>query len=81
MTIWLISYLRLRKHHMHNTISYTFCAQSLQDHAKQPVDDIGVEWDPKKYPFDAITTLEFPPQDSYIPAFRSWWNDRVTVNS
>ncbi|USP82840.1 heme-dependent catalase [Curvularia clavata] len=71
----------LRKHHLNNTISYTFCAQMLQDLEEQPVDDIGIEWDPKKYPFEPLATIEFPPQDSWIPAFRTWWDDRITVNS
>ncbi|KAL1797015.1 hypothetical protein ACET3X_005555 [Alternaria dauci] len=68
----------LRTHHLHNTISYTFCAQLLQDLTEQPVDDIGIEWDMKKYPFEAVATVVFPPQDSWRPAFRTWWDDRIT---
>lgn len=30
-------------------------------------------WDPVKYPFEEVATLEFEPQDSYLPAFRTWW--------
>ncbi|CAN9288979.1 unnamed protein product [Alternaria alternata] len=71
----------LRTHHLNNTISYSFCAQLLQDLTEQPVDDIGIEWDPKKYPFEQIATIEFPPQDSWLPEFRTWWDDRITVNS
>lgn len=71
----------LRNHHLNNTISYIFCAQMLQDLTEQPVDDIGIEWDPEKYPFEPLATIEFPPQDSWIPAFRTWWDDRITVNS
>lgn len=71
----------LRSFHMANKVTYSFCAQLLQDLDEQPVDDIGVEWDPKKYPFEQIATLEFEPQDSYLPEFRVWWDDRITVNS
>ncbi|KAH8719424.1 hypothetical protein GQ44DRAFT_829308 [Phaeosphaeriaceae sp. PMI808] len=46
-----------------------------------PVNDIGVEWDHKKYPFEKIATLEFEPQDSWLPEFRALWDDRIAVNS
>jgi len=71
----------LRQFHMANKATYSFCAQMLQDLDEQPVDDIGIEWDPKKYPFEQIATLEFEPQDSWLPEFRTWWDDRITVNS
>ena len=71
----------VRKFHLTNKATYTFCAQLLQDLTEQPVDDIGIDWDPKKYPFEPIATLEFEPQDSWLPEFRTWWDDRITVNS
>jgi hypothetical protein len=71
----------LRNFHMKNKVTYSFCAQLLQDLEEQPVDDIGIEWDPKKYPFEHIATLEFDPQDSWLPEFRVWWDDRITCNS
>lgn len=70
-----------RAFHMANKVTYSFCAQLLQNMDEQPVDDLGVEWDEKKYPFEQIATLEFDPQDSWIPEFRVWWDDRITVNS
>ncbi|KAF2770807.1 hypothetical protein EJ03DRAFT_373389 [Teratosphaeria nubilosa] len=70
-----------RDYHMNNKVKYSFCAQMLQDLAEQPVDDIGVEWDPEKYPFEQLATLEFEPQDSWIPEFRVWWDDRITCNT
>lgn len=70
-----------RQFHMANKVTYSFCAQMLQDLKEQPVDDIGIEWDEKKYPFEEIATLEFDPQDSWLPEFRTWWDDRITVNS
>jgi hypothetical protein len=60
---------------------YSFCAQLLQNLEEQPTDDIGVEWDPKKYPFEQIVTLEFGPQDSWLTEFRVCWDDRITCNS
>jgi hypothetical protein len=71
----------VRQFHLANTVTYSFCAQMLQDLTEQPVDDIGIEWDPKKYPFEKLATITFPPQDSWIPEFRTWWDDRITVNS
>ena len=71
----------LRNFHMKHKVTYSFCAQLLQDLKEQPVDDIGIEWDPKKYPFEQIASLEFEPQDSWLPEFRVWWDDRITVNS
>jgi len=70
-----------REFHMKHKVTYSFCAQMLQDLKEQPVDDIGVEWDPKKYPFEQVGTLEFDPQDSWIPEFRVWWDDRITCNT
>lgn len=70
-----------RDFHMKNKVTYSFCAQMLQDIKEQPVDDIGVEWDEKKYPFEQIATIEFEPQDSWLPEFRTWWDDRITCNS
>ncbi|KAG9205646.1 hypothetical protein G6514_007252 [Epicoccum nigrum] len=70
-----------RRFHMAHKVTYAFCAQLLQDLTEQPVEDIGIEWDPKKYPFEQIATLEFEPQDSWLPEFRTWWDDRITVNS
>lgn len=70
-----------RDFHMKNKVTYTFCAQLLENLKEQPVDDLGVEWDPKKYPFEQIATLEFEPQDSWLPEFRVWWDDKITCNS
>lgn len=70
-----------RQFHMQNKVTYSFCAQLLQNLEEQPVEDIGVEWDEKKYPFEQIATIEFEPQDSWLPEFRVWWDDRITVNS
>lgn len=69
-----------RKFHMANKVTYSFCAQMLQNLGEQPVEDIGIEWDEKKYPFEQIATIEFEPQDSWLPEFRAWWDDRITVN-
>ncbi|PMD48065.1 heme-dependent catalase [Hyaloscypha variabilis F] len=70
-----------REFHMKNKVTYSFCAQLLQNLDEQPVEDIGVIWDEKKYPFEQVATLEFEPQDSWLPEFRVWWDDRITVNS
>ena len=58
---------------MKNKVTYSFCAQLLQNLEEQPVEDIGYEWDAKKYPFEQIATLEFEPQDSWLPEFRVWY--------
>ena len=71
----------LRKFHMDNKVTYSFCAQLLQNLDEQSVEDIGTEWDDKKYPFEQVGTIEFEPQDSWLPAFRTWWDDKMTVNS
>lgn len=70
-----------RNFHMNNKVTYSFCAQLLQNLEEQPVEDIGIEWDEKKYPFEEVAVMEFDPQDSWLPEFRSWWDDRITVNS
>jgi len=70
-----------RDFHLKHKVTYTFCAQLLQNLSEQAVDDLGVEWDSQKYPFEEIATLEFEPQDSWLPEFRVWWDDKITVNS
>ena len=70
-----------RRFHMNHKVTYSFCAQMLQNLTEQPVEDIGIDWDPRKYPFEQIATLEFEPQDSWLPEFRTWCDDRITVNS
>ena len=70
-----------RDFHLKHKVTYAFCAQMLQNLDEQPVEDIGIEWDPVKYPFEQIATIEFEPQDSWLPEFRTWWDDRITVNS
>lgn len=70
-----------RDFHLKHRATYSFCAQLLQSLEEQPVEDLGVEWDADKYPFEQVATLEFEPQDSWLPAFRVWWDDRITVNS
>lgn len=70
-----------RDFHMTNKVSYSFCAQMLQNLDEQSTEDIGTEWDDKKYPFEEIAVLEFDPQDSWLPEFRVWWDDRITCNT
>ena len=70
-----------RDFHQNHKVTYAFCAQMLENLDEQSVDDIGVEWDPSKYPFEQIATMEFEPQDSWLPEFRTWWDDRITVNT
>jgi len=70
-----------RVFHMTHKVTYKFCAQMLQNLDEQPVDDIGIEWKEDKYPMEQIATLEFEPQDSWLPEFRTWWDDRITCNS
>ncbi|WPH03045.1 heme-dependent catalase [Acrodontium crateriforme] len=70
-----------RVFHLKHKVTYSFCVQLLENLEEQPVDDIGVEWDDKKYPWQQVATIEFEPQDSWLPQFRTWWDDRITVNS
>lgn len=72
---------KTREFHLSHKVTYTFSAQLLQNLQDQPIDDLGIEWPESKYPFEALATLEFEPQDSWLPEFRTWWDDRITVNS
>jgi hypothetical protein len=71
----------LRKFHAEHRVEYSFCVQLLQNLEEQPVEDIGIEWDEKKYPFEQVAKIVFEPQDSWHPDFRAWWDHRITVNS
>jgi hypothetical protein len=70
----------VRDFHLKHKVTYSFCAQLLRNLDKQPVEDLGVVWDQKEYPFEQIATIEFEPQDSWLPEFRVWWDDRITIN-
>lgn len=70
-----------RNFHLAHKVTYSFCAQMLENLDEQPVDDIGVNWDDKKYPWQEIAHLEFDPQDSWLPEFRVWWDDKITCNT
>lgn len=61
-----------RAFHQKHKVTYSFKVQLLENLAEQPVDDIGVEWDAKKYPWHEVARLEFDPQDSWLPEFRVW---------
>ena len=37
------------------------------------MEDIGVEWDETKFPFEEIATVTFPRQDSFNHALRNYW--------
>jgi len=67
--------------HEKETVTYSLCVQLLQNLEEQPVEDIGVEWDSKKYPFEEVATVEFKPQDSFNPKFINYFNDRITCNT
>lgn len=44
-----------RAFHSKHKVTYSFCAQLLQNLDEQPVDDIGVEWDAEKYPMEQVS--------------------------
>ncbi|KAH6663525.1 hypothetical protein B0J14DRAFT_258185 [Halenospora varia] len=71
----------LHDFHLKHKVTYSFCAQLFQNLDEQPVDDIGVAWDENRYPFEQIANIEFEPQDSWLPEFCVWWDNRITVNS
>jgi hypothetical protein len=59
----------VRDFHLKHKVTYSFCAQLLRNLDKQPVEDLGVVWDQKEYPFEQIATIEFEPQASWLPEF------------
>ncbi|KAK4046904.1 hypothetical protein OIO90_006412 [Microbotryomycetes sp. JL221] len=71
----------LQELHKRSTVKYSFEVQLLQNLDEQPVEDIGVIWDDQKYPWQQVAVLEFEPQDSFLPSFRNWWDDKITCNT
>lgn len=65
----------LQECHKKEKITYWLGAQLLQNLEEQPVEDLGPTWDEHKYPFEKVGTLEFEPQESFDPAFRTWFDD------
>lgn len=70
----------VRNFHKNNKATYSFCVQLLENLDEQPVEDTGIAWDEKKYPFQEVGHLEFEPQDSWIDSVRAFWDDRMTCN-
>jgi hypothetical protein len=65
----------LRAFHKENVATFSFQVQLLENLADQPVEDLGLEWDESKYPFQEVATIEIPKQDSFDDSFRSWFDD------
>jgi hypothetical protein len=59
---------------------YTFRAQFSSDLSRQPVEDASTAWDPFFSPWHDLATVEFPSQDTYSDARRSWWDDRIALS-
>jgi hypothetical protein len=65
----------LRAFHKEHIATFSFQIQLLENLAEQPVEDLGLEWDESKYPFQEVATVEIPIQDSFDDKFRSWFDD------
>lgn len=59
---------------------YVFRAQFASDLAHQPVEDASTAWDEFLSPWHDLATVEFPSQDSYSDARRTWWEDKIALS-
>lgn len=59
---------------------FDFQVQLLEDVDEQPIEYAGVAWDEKKYPWQKVAKLVFPPQDSWDAARRTAWEDSIRIN-
>ena len=71
----------LQDFHAKHEATYSLRVQLCQNLKEQSVEDIGIEWDEQKYPFEEVAVLTFPKQESWDPVFRNWWDDKITCNT
>jgi hypothetical protein len=50
------------------------------DPAHHPTEDASIVWDEATAPYQTLGLLEFPPQDSFTPERRTFWEDRMLLN-
>jgi len=70
----------LKAFHSQHEAEYLFQVQLLENLEEQPVEYIGVAWDPEKYPWQTVAKLIIPKQDSFMPARKSFWEDHMRLD-
>lgn len=64
----------------HNDATYDFQVQLLENPQEQPIEDVRIEWDPKKYPYVTVAQVTIPKQESFPPKRVAFWEDNNRVD-
>ncbi|OCL08507.1 heme-dependent catalase [Glonium stellatum] len=71
---WLKEYLEKRG------VKYHIKLQLGTDPAHHPTEDASVVWDEATAPYQTLGLLEFPPQNSFSPERRAFWEDHMLLD-
>lgn len=71
---WLSDYFA------HNGAKYEFKIQLGTSPEHHPTEDASVVWDEATSPYQTIAIVEFPPQESFSPARRTFWEDSMRLS-
>jgi hypothetical protein len=52
----------------------------LENIDEQPVEDVGVAWNPEKYPWQTVAKIVIPKQNSFLPARETFWEDHLRLD-
>lgn len=59
---------------------YVFRAQFVSDTSKQSVEDSSTAWDEFFSPWHDLAIVEFPSQETFSDARRSWWDNKIALS-
>ncbi|MCJ1390109.1 hypothetical protein MMC18_009096 [Xylographa bjoerkii] len=70
----------LSNFHETHDAEYELQFQLLENIEDQPVEYVGKNWDPEKYPWQTVARLQIPKQDSLNYELKSFWEDHIRVD-
>ena len=70
----------LKNFHENHDAEYLLQFQLCENLEDQPVEYAGKVWDPEKYPWQTVATLQIPKQYSFNYELTSFWEDHMRVD-
>ncbi len=70
----------LQEFHKNHEAEYLLQFQLLENIEEQPVEDVGVAWNPDKYPWQTVAKIVIPKQNSFLPARKTFWEDHLRLD-
>ena len=70
----------LQEFHKSHEAEYLLQFQLLENIDEQPVEDVGVTWNPEKYPWQTVAKIVIPKQESFLPVRKTFWEDHLRLD-